>query len=228
MLSVLSSRIDDIEDGAKERRGQPCAYLVYGSALTINSANLAYFRALEQVLKLNSTAAVQSFTQECINLHIGQGMEIWFREQRKKPSVEEYFEIITNKTGGLFRLAAKLLGSADEQILSVASAFGELYQLVDDYTNLFGRDESRDDFADDLREGKFTLATIFGLETFEPVSSLTERIAIVNALRYNGAMLKCQQIVKDHYVSLLALIKTLPENQLFIELVNQVVNKVLS
>lgn len=196
--------------------------------MTINSANLAYFRALERVLKLDSNAAVHAFTEECINLHIGQGMEIWFREQRKKPSVEEYFKIITNKTGGLFRLAAKLLGSADERLLSVASAFGQLYQLVDDYTNLFGRDESKDDFADDLREGKFTLATIFGLEVLEPMSSLTKRIAIVKGLRDNGAMLKCKQTIKDHHQNLLSVIQTLPENQLFIELVNQVANKVLS
>lgn len=165
--------------------------------------------------------------EECINLHIGQGREIWFREQQMKPTVEEYFEIIRNKTGGLFRLAVKLLGSHDGTILAVATIFGELYQLIDDYANLFTRDESREDFADDLREGKFTLATIYAHSELHPILSLPERIEVVKQLRESGAMHKCRDAIKNHYKILLELIKKLPENQLFIELVNQVVNKIM-
>ena len=40
-------RIDDIEDSSELRRGQPSAHIKFGLALTINSANLAYFEALQ-------------------------------------------------------------------------------------------------------------------------------------------------------------------------------------
>lgn len=59
MLSVIHSRIDDIEDNSKQRRGVPgecpfhpssvVAHEVFGIASTINAANFVYFLALEKV-----------------------------------------------------------------------------------------------------------------------------------------------------------------------------------
>ena len=35
-----------------KRRGQPCAYIKFGTALTLNSANLAYFEAFKMLESL--------------------------------------------------------------------------------------------------------------------------------------------------------------------------------
>lgn len=197
-------RIDDIEDESETRRGQPCAYLVFGVALTLNSANLAYFKALQQVLSLNDCEAIRHFASkhnsvpfyfyyfvcvdECVNLHTGQGMEISLRESGIKPTVQQYYEIIANKTGGLFRLAVLLLSpSAEKVILEVVNEIGIIYQLIDDYRNLFCRAESDADFADDLKEGKFTLATIHGLDSLKKTESLNDRIELVQRLRERGS-----------------------------------------
>lgn len=46
---------------------------------------------------------------ELINLHRGQGMDLFWRDSLLCPSEEEYVEMVNNKTGGLLRLAVKLM-----------------------------------------------------------------------------------------------------------------------
>lgn len=43
--SSFTSRVDDIEDNSKLRRGVPVAHSIYGVASTINTANYVYFQA---------------------------------------------------------------------------------------------------------------------------------------------------------------------------------------
>lgn len=88
--------------------------MVYGLAQTINSANFAYFLAQERVSELNSLEALNTFTAELLNLHRGQGMELYFRDNLICPTEEQYMEIVSNKTGGLFRLAAGLIKSQSD------------------------------------------------------------------------------------------------------------------
>jgi geranylgeranyl diphosphate synthase type 3 len=52
---------------------------------------------------------IKAFTEELINLHRGQGMDIYWRDSLTCPSEADYLEMVSNKTGGLFRLAIKLL-----------------------------------------------------------------------------------------------------------------------
>lgn len=159
-------RIDDIEDSSTLRRGQVCAYKKFGIPLTLNSANLAYFDALK--LLQSSPDFIEIFTAEMINLHVGQGTEIYFRDHGSGegiiPTLEEYFKICAKKTGGLFRLFTRLLLKSSKKsfgietenlIVGLAEELGKFYQIRDDYMNLFKGDAS------DLIEGKYTLPTIF-------------------------------------------------------------------
>ena len=54
------------------------------------------------------------FTEELLNLHRGQGLEIHWRDNSSCPSMEEYVEMIGNKTGGLLRLAVRLMQACSE------------------------------------------------------------------------------------------------------------------
>ncbi|CAD6893412.1 unnamed protein product [Tilletia controversa] len=47
--------------------------------------------------------------EEMINLHRGQGMDLFWRDSLICPTEEEYVEMVNNKTGGLFRIALKLM-----------------------------------------------------------------------------------------------------------------------
>jgi geranylgeranyl diphosphate synthase, type III len=102
-------RVDDVEDSSILRRGIPVAHSIFGTAQTINSANYIYFCALGELRKLRSSKAIDIFTEELLNLHRGQGMDLYWRDTLTCPSEEDYLEMVDNKTGGLFRLAVKLM-----------------------------------------------------------------------------------------------------------------------
>lgn len=102
-------RIDDVEDSSILRRGVPVAHSIFGTAQTINSANYVYFCALQELVKLNNQKAIQIYTEELCNLHRGQGMDLFWRDTLTCPTEDDYLEMVSNKTGGLFRLAVKLM-----------------------------------------------------------------------------------------------------------------------
>lgn len=137
---INSCRIDDIQDGSELRRGFPAAHCVFGTAQSINSANYAYFLAQSRLLQLrNSSEAVQIFNEEVLNLHRGQGIELFWRDTLTVPTEDEYFLMISLKTGGLFRLAARLmqaLSSTTHNILRLADLVGLIFQVRDDHQNL--------------------------------------------------------------------------------------------
>ena len=107
-------RVDDVEDSSILRRGVPVAHNIFGTAQTINSANYIYFLALDEIQKLKNPAAIGIYTQELLNLHRGQGMDLFWRDTLTCPNEEEYLEMVGNKTGGLFRLAIKLMQAESE------------------------------------------------------------------------------------------------------------------
>jgi geranylgeranyl diphosphate synthase type 3 len=109
MLHTASLLVDDIEDSSTLRRGLPVAHSIYGTAQTINTANYVYFLALQELQKLNNPASITIYTEEMLNLHRGQGMDLFWRDTLTCPTEDDYLEMVGNKTGGLFRLAIKLM-----------------------------------------------------------------------------------------------------------------------
>jgi geranylgeranyl diphosphate synthase type 3 len=109
MLHTASLLVDDVEDSSLLRRGLPVAHSIFGTAQTINSANYVYFVALQELGKLKSPLAINIYTEELLNLHRGQGMDLFWRDTLTCPSEDDYLEMVGNKTGGLFRLAIKLM-----------------------------------------------------------------------------------------------------------------------
>ncbi|KAL8863914.1 MAG: hypothetical protein Q9198_010234 [Flavoplaca austrocitrina] len=164
-------RIDDIQDGSKFRRGSPAAHIVFGVAQTINAANYVYFLAQQELSVLeNSTQALRIFNEELINLHHGQGMELFWRDTLTVPSEKDYYRMISNKTGGLFRLAARLLQctsrvEATHDIILLADKIGLIFQIRDDYRNLSSTKMATEKgcYCEDLTEGKFSFPVVHAL-----------------------------------------------------------------
>jgi geranylgeranyl diphosphate synthase type 3 len=97
--NTLHCRIDDIQDNSILRRGIPVAHSIYGVAGTINAANYVLFIALERVLSLNHPEATTVYTEQLLELHRGQGMEIYWRDSYTCPSVEEYQQMTKRSKG---------------------------------------------------------------------------------------------------------------------------------
>jgi geranylgeranyl diphosphate synthase type 3 len=116
MLHTASLLVDDIEDSSLLRRGLPVAHSIFGTAQTINSANYVYFLALQELQKLKNPKAITIYTEELLNLHRGQGMDLFWRDTLTCPSEDDYLEMVGNKTGGLFRLAVKLMQAESKNL----------------------------------------------------------------------------------------------------------------
>ncbi|GLB11038.1 terpene cyclase [Aspergillus tubingensis] len=162
LLHTASLLIDDIQDNSKLRRGLPVAHSIFGIAQTINSANYAYFLAQERLRELNHPEAYEIYTEELLRLHRGQGMDLYWRDCLTCPTEEDYIEMIANKTGGLFRLAIKLM----HNVIELADLLGVIFQIRDDYQNLqSGLYTKNKGFCEDLTEGKFSFLIIHSINS---------------------------------------------------------------
>ena len=195
----MYERVDDVQDDSSLRRGKPAAHTVYGVAQTINSANHAYFLAQRELINLEEASTmVKIFNEELVNLHRGQGMDIYWRDTMKTPTEEEYLLMISNKTGGLFRLAVRLMQTVSKRrvdLVPLADLLGLIFQIQDDYLNLTSQSVSTMNFVcraeadvhqmstlkgfcDDLEEGKFSFPVIHAIRN-DP----SETGWMLNALR---------------------------------------------
>ena len=185
MLHTASLLVDDVEDGSQLRRGIPVAHAIFGTAQTINSANYMYFCAMQELFKLNNPDAMRIFTEELLNLHRGQGMDLFWRDTLTCPTEDDYLEMVGNKTGGLFRLAIKLMcaespahhfspaststspnqpQSQKADYIPLVNTIGLLFQILDDYKNLNSTlYTANKGLCEDLTEGKFSFPIIHAI-----------------------------------------------------------------
>lgn len=168
-LHNASLLLDDIEDNSVLRRGIPVAHSIYGIASTINAANYAIIIGLEKCLALNHPDAVKVFTEQLLELHRGQGMEIYWRDNYACPTEEEYSEMTKKKTGGLFMMAIRLMqlfSDNKEDFTKLAGILGLYFQIQDDYINLHSEAYmANKSFCEDLTEGKFSFPLIHAINS---------------------------------------------------------------
>ncbi|KAK6499271.1 hypothetical protein TWF506_003898 [Arthrobotrys conoides] len=170
ILHSSSLIIDDIEDNSSLRRGRPSTHMIFGTPQSINSANYLFVKSLEEVQKLG-LAAVVIYTDELRNLHVGQGLDLHWTFHAKHPTEKEYIQMIDGKTGGLFRMAARLMRleasqNHDLDVEKLVTLMGRFFQIRDDYQNLGSKEYARAKGSlSDLDEGKYSFMLIHALRT---------------------------------------------------------------
>lgn len=169
LLHTASLLVDDVEDNSRLRRGIPVAHSIFGVPQAINSSNYVYFCALQEVQKLRNPKAITVFTEELINLHRGQGMDLYWRDSLTCPTEDDYLEMVGNKTGGLFRLGIKLMQAESRSLMDcvpLVNIIGLIFQIADDYKNLFSREYTDNKgMCEDLTEGKFSFPVIHSVRS---------------------------------------------------------------
>eukprot|EP00164_Ancoracysta_twista_P004570 GFYU01006168.1.p1 GENE.GFYU01006168.1~~GFYU01006168.1.p1 ORF type:complete len:305 (-),score=93.89 GFYU01006168.1:191-1105(-) len=166
-LHNASLIIDDIEDNSKLRRGNPVAHSVYGLPWSLNTANYVYFLALQKVHNTKNAEAMAVFTEELLNLHRGQGWDIYWRDTQVCPSEEEYRQMVLDKTGGLFRLGLKLMQAFSENktdFTKLVNYFSLFFQILDDLLNLSSEKYTTNkSYCEDLSEGKYSFVILHSI-----------------------------------------------------------------
>ncbi|VDK86826.1 unnamed protein product [Litomosoides sigmodontis] len=167
MLHNASLMIDDIEDNSLLRRGLPVTHSIYGIPRTINTANYVYFAALSKCMLLGKFEAAKIFTEQLLELHRGQGKELYWRDIVQCPTEEQYEQMAAQKTGGLFALTVQLMELFGEKQYDFKPLIRDLavyFQIRDDYINLCSHSYAEQKtFAEDLTEGKFSFPIIVAI-----------------------------------------------------------------
>jgi len=190
ILHAGSLIVDDVEDGAKLRRGGPACHLVYGTPSAINSGTLAYFQV--QFLIENSglsdgqKAAIYKEYVDLLRIaHIGQGLDLGLSiaspllldlSDPGMAIVEEHVCVSHRlKTGVPFRAFARIgatLGNGRaEEITALGDFFlalGTAYQAIDDIINVAGLTNNAKERGEDLRTGRITLPIVHFLRAAAP------------------------------------------------------------
>ncbi|EGI61836.1 Geranylgeranyl pyrophosphate synthetase [Acromyrmex echinatior] len=145
------------------------AHSVYGTASSLSAANYVLFIALERVINLKHPEATQVYMEQLLELHRGQGMDIFWRDNFICPTEEDYKIMTIRKTGGLFNLAVrlmKLFSTYEEDFSSLIATLGLYFQIRDDYCNLcLGEYTENKSYCEDLTEGKFSFPIIHALRS---------------------------------------------------------------
>ncbi|KAG2037887.1 isoprenoid synthase domain-containing protein [Suillus americanus] len=108
-------------------------------------------------------------TGELMSLHRGQGMDILWRDTLRCPTEDEYVDMVKAKTGGLLRIAVKLMmacatTNTNVDYIPLTDLIGVHFQIRDDYMNLQSSQYTDNKgFAEDLSEGKFSFPIVHGI-----------------------------------------------------------------
>lgn len=164
---------DDLQDKDEYRRSLPTVWKKYSAAQAINCGNAMFQRAIELVFDLERNGidtSVQAclisqmiqYTQQVIE---GQAQEFVLKAEQT-PGLTRYFEVVEGKTSGLFLLpilgSLEVLGLQEQRCRGVAKKFGILFQILDDWQDLYG-EKGRQSKGQDIIEGKisFFVAAFF-------------------------------------------------------------------
>jgi geranylgeranyl diphosphate synthase type I len=188
---------DDVQDGDRERRHHPTAWVLWGVPQAINLGDAlaglalsAIRSATERGLSPSRTLQARSIlAKACLELIEGQQMDLSL-EGEKRVSLPDYLMMAERKTGALMgaalELGALVAGAAGAQHAACRQAgrtLGLAFQVRDDCLAIWSdRSETGKDAGGDILRKKKSLPVVFGLsQTGAPAAELG-RIYRRNAL----------------------------------------------
>jgi octaprenyl-diphosphate synthase len=161
---------DDIIDEAQTRRGRPAANTQWGNSKCVLAGDWLYMQAFKVAVQERNFRILDTLIELTQQMVEGELLQI--QKLGKPVSEAEYYDLIYRKTACLFmtsmRLGAVLARATDTQENNMATygrAVGLAFQIVDDVLDLTATEEVLGKpVANDLREGKATLAVIHSMD----------------------------------------------------------------
>ncbi|XP_043252455.1 geranylgeranyl pyrophosphate synthase-like isoform X2 [Colletes gigas] len=241
-IHVSTIIIDDIQDEAKIRKDVPVAHSIYGIANSLNAASHAMLLAVQKVHALNHPQAMEIFLEEILNIHTGQGLEIYWRDNFTCPSEESYKAMVLGKTTGLLSFMVRsmqLFSNCKEDFTPLINIMGLYIQICNDYTNFHYDSNTNDEgYADDLSTGSFNFPIMHAIQTHPEDTQiktiLKQRTKDITVKRYCAKLLKkfgsfayTLSVLEDLDMEARREIERLGGNPLFVKSLDKVVAAVL-
>lgn len=163
---------DDVIDGAETRRGRPTAHSIWGNQIVILTGDFLYSNALKLAVAQRNQKIMEALSEATTRMTEGEILQL-HKTGDSDITRDEYFEIISAKTGVLISVACRIAGilaNQPEEKEMALSRFGMktgiAFQLADDVLDYVA--EQRDlgkRLGKDLEEGKITMPLIYLLKT---------------------------------------------------------------
>ncbi|RMG04318.1 MAG: polyprenyl synthetase family protein [Nitrospirae bacterium] len=158
---------DDVVDGASIRRGKKTAHTLWGNQVVILVGDFLYSRALKTAVGFKNQAIMEALSAATTMMTEG---EIFQLGKIGDPHItmEEYYRIISAKTGALISAACRIggiLGGLKDDHIEALSGFGMktgmVFQMADDVLDYMAdQDTFGKQLGKDLSEGKITVPLI--------------------------------------------------------------------
>ena len=178
---------DDVIDGAETRRGRTASHVLWGNQIVVLVGDYLYSNALklavaqrdQKIMEALSSATTRMTEGEILQLHKTADPEI---------TEEEYFKVISAKTGVLISAACRIggiLAGKSNEVENALASFGlktgMAFQMADDILDYTAKQtELGKKLGKDLEEGKITmpliqlLKAVSGSEREEVIKIITE------------------------------------------------------
>ncbi|MEK6671844.1 MAG: polyprenyl synthetase family protein [Nitrospirota bacterium] len=162
---------DDVVDNAETRRGRPAAHMVWSNQIVILVGDFLYANALRLAVLQRSQRIMETLSHATTAMTEGEVLQL-HRVADPDITEEEYYRIISAKTGALISAACRIgaiLGNLPEKEEEALAGFGMktgiAFQMADDILDYMA-DESGlgKKLGKDLGEGKITLPLIYLLK----------------------------------------------------------------
>ncbi len=177
---------DDVIDRAETRRGRPTAHSIWGNQVVVLTGDFLYSNALKLAVAQKNQKIMETLSGATTKMTEGEILQL---QKTGDPEIskEEYFEIISAKTGVLISAAcriAAILSEQPEEKEMALSRFGLktgiAFQLADDVLDYVAEQkELGKRLGKDLEEGKITMPLINLLRS----ASDKEREEIINIIK---------------------------------------------
>ncbi len=162
---------DDVVDSAELRRGNQTAHKVWGNQIVILVGDFLYANALRLAVLQNNQEVMEALSEATTMMTEGEILQL---NRVADPGIkkEEYFRIITAKTGALISAACRIggiLGKLSKDREDALARFGMktgiAFQMVDDILDYMADEKGLGKrLGKDLHEGKITLPLIHLLD----------------------------------------------------------------
>lgn len=186
---------DDVIDGAETRRGRPTAHSIWGNQIVILTGDFLYSNALKIAVAQKNQKIMEALSEATTRMTEGEILQLY---KTGDPDItkEEYFEIISAKTGVLISAACRIAGilaKQPEEKEMALSRFGMktgiAFQLADDVLDYVAEQKDLGKrLGKDLEEGKITMPLIYLLR----IASDHERDEIREIIKGQGLVGKGQ------------------------------------
>jgi octaprenyl-diphosphate synthase len=159
---------DDVVDSAELRRGRQTAHMVWGNQIVILVGDFLYSNALRLAVLQRNQKVMEALSSATTMMTEGEILQL---NRVADPAIteEEYYRIISAKTGALFSAACRIggiLGGLSQGQETALERFGMktgiAFQMVDDILDYMADERGLGKkLGKDLLEGKITLPLIY-------------------------------------------------------------------